>query len=358
MKILDRYLLKKFLTSYVFVVFVLVLVICVIDFTDKNDNFLKTNPPWSAVLFDYYFNLFPYWANMLSPITTFIAVVFVTARLASHTEITAMLSSGISFKRIMVPYLMGAVIIGGMIFWLTGWVIPNANKTRVAFEIQYTKNPYYFDGRDIHVKVAPTTYVYLESYNNTIDVGYQFTMEEIDSLKLKQKLKAKKISWDKEKEKWHIDDYSVHTFRGDQEDITYGNAIDTTINLQPKDFASTYGLQETLTLTELDEYINELKSRGADNIATYEIEKAQRYTSPFAIVILTIIGVIVSARKTREGAGFQIALGFFLAFVYIIFFLTSRSIAQGGSISPYMATWIPNIVFGGVGLILYRYVPR
>jgi lipopolysaccharide export system permease protein len=360
MKLLDKYILKKFLTTFFFVVMILVSVICVIDFTEKNDDFIKTQPPASAIIVDYYLNLFPYWANMLSPITVFIATVFVTAKLAAHTEIIAILSSGVSFRRLMVPYVIGSVLVGLMTFGLIGWVIPNANKTRVAFELQYIKNPFYFSDRNIHIKVAPRTYVYMESYSNQSNVGYQFTMEDIDinNIKMRRKLSAERVSWQPEKENWKVENYTLRTFDGMDETISHGQSLDTIINLSPKDFSNTYGLNETLTLTELQNFINELRDRGADNVETYLIEKYERFTYPFAIVILTIIGVILSARKVRGGTGGQIALGFALAFVYILFVIVSRSLAQGGGMDPLLATWMPNIIFSFVGLILYKTVPR
>lgn len=358
MKIIDKYILKKFLSAFIFVVSLLVLVICVIDFTEKNDDFIKNNVSMAVIFKDYYMNFIPYLANMLSPITVFIATVFVTAKMASHTEVIAILSSGISFRRMMVPYVIGSVIIAAVTFYLIGWVIPNANKTRVAFENQYVKNVFYFEGRNIHMKIAPTTYVYMESYNNQMHSGYQFTIETIEGNELKSKLKANKITWQPETGKWLLDKYSVREFDGMKEKLWYGEQTDTLIALSPKDFESTYLLHETFTLTELDQYIKDLKDRGAENIEVYLTEKYERYTYPFAIIILTIIGVIVSARKTREGSGFQIAFGFLLAFIYIIFVIMSRSVAQVGSIGPLLASWLPNIIFAGIGAVMYKTVPR
>ncbi|WP_026463008.1 LptF/LptG family permease [Adhaeribacter aquaticus] len=359
MKLLDSYILKKFLTTFVFVVLILVAVICVIDFTEKNDDFIRTGVGFKSIVFDYYLNLIPFYANMLSPITVFIATVFVTAKLASHTEIIAILSSGVSFKRFMVPYLMGASIIGAIIFAMIGWVIPNANKTRVAFEIKYIKNPYTFDQRNIHFKLSPTSYAYLESYNNTANVGYRFTLETIEKNVLKQKLTSETLTWNAEKNKWHMDRYQLRTFNGEKETITIHNTpVDTTLNLLPKDFGSTYRLAETFTLPELNRYIQERLMRGADDVETYLIEKYERFSYPFAIIILTIIGVILSSRKARGGVGFQIALGFILAFIFIIFVIMSRSMAQVGSVPPMLAAWIPSIVFSCIGVVLYKTVPR
>lgn len=358
MKLLDKYILKKFLTTFVFVVLILVSVICMIDFTEKNDDFIKHDVAISEILFDYYLNLIPYYANMLSPITVFIATVFVTAKLASHTEIIAILSSGVSFRRLLVPYVIGSALIAAVIFLLIGWIIPNANKESVAFQVKYTKSPFTYDGRNIHFKLSPESYVYLESYNNNAHVGYNFALENIEGTQLKSKLTSNNITWNPEKEKWHVDSYVLRTFDGEQETIRKGGALDTALNMLPKDFESAYKLEQTLTLTELNRYINEKKARGADDIEIYLIEKYERFSYPFAIIILTVIGVIVSARKARGGVGVQIALGFFLAFIFIIFVITSRTLAQVGDLAPAIAAWIPTIVFTGIGFLLYRYVPR
>jgi lipopolysaccharide export system permease protein len=358
MKILDKYILKKFLTTFVFVVLILVSVIVIIEFTERNDDFIRNKPSTNEIIFDYFLNFIPYIANMLSPITVFIATVFVTARMAAHTEIIAILSSGVSFRRMMVPYLIGSVLIGAGTFGLIGWVIPNANKTRVAFENKYLRIPQYVNDRNVHLKVAPNTYVFIQSYSNASHEGYDFTMENITGTTLNTKLSAQKVSWQPEEGKWRIHNYTRRTFDGVEEKLTHGEILDTTINMLPKDFGNNFRLNETFTLPELQAYINELKSRGADNIAMFEIEKSERFTYPFAIVILTVIGVIVSARKSRGGTGVQIALGFALAFIYILFVVISRSIAQGGGIDPLLATWMPNIIFSGIGLLLYKTIPR
>lgn len=358
MKLLDKYILKKFLVTFFFVVLLCVLIICVIDFTEKNDDFIKNNVSIGSILFDYYLNLIPFYANMLSPITVFIATVFVTAKLASHTEIIAILSSGVSFRRMLVPYIIGATMIGAVIFALLGWIIPNANKTRVAFEIKYIKNPFNYDARNIHMRVGPQTYVYMESYNNTANIGYKFALENIEGTTLKSKLTSDALAWDPDKKKWRIQDYTLRTFNGEKETLTYGKAVDTTLNLLPKDFASTFRLAETFTLPELNRFIAEKQARGAYDTDTYLVEKYERFSYPFAIIVLTIIGVILSSRKSRGGVGLQIALGFALAFVFIIFVIMSRSLAQVGDVPPWIASWIPLMIFSVIGAFLYKTVPR
>lgn len=357
MKILDRYILKKFLASYAFVIFIIEIVVVLIHFTDNNENYIK-NELTAAQILGYYIDYAPYVANMISPITVFITVVFMTSRLAQHSEIIAMLSSGVSFRRLMRPYMMGALIIAGLTFYLGGWVIPNGNKERVAFELAYIKGTYHFTERNIHIKIAPTTLLYLKNYSVTNDVGYNPTLETIEDGVLKVKLEATRMEWQEETEKWRLRNWKKREINGMNEIYEKGNLLDTTLRIHPKDFASDYSRFETLTMNELYSYIDELKLRGADNIEVYEIEKYMRYTSPFAALILTFIGLGVSARKARGGAGFQIALGFLLAFIYIIFFIFSRTSAEAGSIEPIIAIWIPNIIFTIIGVVIYQTVPR
>lgn len=358
LKIIDRYILRQYLSSFVFTVILLVAVICVIDYTEKNEDFIAKNVPAKDIFWMYYVNFIPYLIDMLSPLMVFIATVFVTARLASRTEIIAILSAGTSYLRLLVPYLLGSVIIAVAIFYMHGWVIPRANKVRHEFEGKYIRGQFFYDKRNIHLKVAPTSYVYMESYNNTINCGYQFTIETIDSGRVKDKISASRIIWRPENQKWRIEFWTKHTFNGAKETQTKGEYLDTTLSLLPKDFETQHLLNEQLTIDELNEHIVKLKERGAENIEPYLIEKYERYTYPFAIIILTIIGMVVASRKTREGIGLQIALGFVLAFIYIIAIIISRSIANAGNIPPEIASWIPNILFSIIGFIMYFRVPK
>ncbi len=357
MKILDWYILKKFLKSYVFVVFVIELVVVIIHITENNENYINHELN-AGQIFRYYMDYVPYIANMIAPITVFITVVFMTSKLAQHSEIIAMLSSGVSFQRIMRPYMIGAMIIGSISFYFGGWVIPNGNKDRVSFELQYIKGAYHFTDRNFHIKIAPTTLLYLQSYNVNNNVGYKPTLETIVDGVLLNKVEASRMEWLPETEKWRFRSWKRREIDGMKEVFSYGKSMDTTLQIHPNDFANDYSRFETLTMNELYEYISKLKRRGADNLEVYEIEKYIRFTAPFAALVLTFIGLGVSARKSRGGAGFQIALGFLLAFIYIIFFIFARTSAEAGSISPLIAIWIPNIIFTIIGLIIYQTVPR
>jgi lipopolysaccharide export system permease protein len=358
MKILDWYILRKFLTTYIFTVLILISVLIVIDLTEKIENFSRPDLTVWRIMVEYYLNFIPFYANLLSPLMIFIAAVFVTAKLATHTEIIAILSSGTSLRRIFVPYLIGSSLIAVVVFYMVGWVIPNANKIRLNFEDNYVRKRYYFSERNVHLQVAPKVYAYLESYDNITNTGYRFTLEKIEGLELQSKLEAPSIRWDSTKRKWNLPQYKMRVLEAGKEKITYGQQIDTTLALKPKDFESKHEYYRRLTLTELDAYIAELKLRGSEGVETYLVEKYERYAYPICIVILTIIGVIVSARKTRGGTGFQIAFGFILAFMYIFLVFVSRGFAEKGGIPAYLAAWIPNALFCVIGILMYRRVPK
>ncbi|MFT4032465.1 MAG: LptF/LptG family permease, partial [Siphonobacter sp.] len=350
---------KRFLRTYVFVVTLITIIILVIDYTEKVEDFLRNKPPTSELLGVYYVNLAIFWANYVSPLMVFITVVFFTANMAARTEIIAILSTGVSFLRFTRPYFLAATLIAGVIFLLVAYVIPKADTKRLAFEQRYVKGGnYYFDKRDVHIQVGPNVYAYLYSYNNSTNQGDKFTLEKFDGNKLVQKLTASYITWKPETKKWSAVDYSIRTITDMGEQMTHGKSMDTTLALEPKDFGSTADLEKTFTLTELNEHIDKLKSRGAEGVELYQIEKYSRIANPFAIIILTAIAVIVSARKARGGVGFQIALGFGLAFLYILFFMMSSGIAKKGAFDPFWAVWLPNIVFTCIGVILYRTVPK
>ncbi len=377
MKILDTYILKRFLSTFFFVVLILLAVITVIDLTEKMDKFAKAGLNGMQIL-SYYLDFIPWIGSLLAPITIFIATVYVCSRMAGHTEIIAMLSSGISFRRMLVPYFIGAFLVGIINFVLNGWVIPNSNKSRLEFEMQYLKSKYYYDQRNVHIQVAPDVYLYMQSYNNSNQTGYHFTIERFENNRLVEKLNANRIEWDSVKQKWTLRDWTVKKVESvfevastpesvpgfdspgvvAKDSVTGGPALDTALVIQPKEFESDYRKYDGLTLNELDDYINTLRARGSTGIEVYEVEKYTRYTSPFTIFILVFMGVIVSSRKSRGGTGPQIALGFLLSFVFILFFTLFRTFAETGALPPQISVWIPNIIFGVISAMMYKYVPR
>jgi lipopolysaccharide export system permease protein len=357
MKKLDGYILKKLLTTFVFVVVLLVTIICVIDYTDKSDNFIRAEVTAEQIR-QYYISFAPYFAALLTPITAFIGTVLVTTKLAARTEIIAILASGVSFRRLSLPYLMAAIIIGSVSYYLNGYVIPDANKFRVHFELEYLKNPFQNTDQNIHLKVSPHDYVYMSRYNNGRDAGYNVTLEHFEEDLLKEKLRANRIQWDSTKRSWTLYNWQLRVLEEDGEVVSEGVEMDTVLNMLPSDFGNKHMLETTLTMPELKAYINLQLSRGADDVKIYRVERYIRVMQPFTVVVLAFIGLLVSARKSRRGTGFQIALGFFIAFIFIILFVFAQAIAAAGTMPPLLAIWLPNIIFTGVGVVIYKTVPR
>jgi len=357
MKILDRYILKKFLFTFIFILLLIIVIITLIDVTEKNEYFIKHKLSYREIL-GYYYAFLPFMTNMVMPITVFITTVFVTSRLAQRTEIIAILSGGISFLRFLVPYFIGATLITLFSFVLTGWILADANKKRVAFEIEYIDSPLRSSTNHLHLKVAPDTYLYVGRYRSYNGVGTDVTLETITNTQLIEKLSAKSMRWIAEEEKWRLKDWMHRRLDGLEEHISQGSMLDTTLNLHPDDFSINPKLHETLTLPELNVHIQKLRDKGAGNVHIFLTEKYVRYMSPFAAIILTFMGIVVSARKARGGVGLQITLGFVLALIYIAFFLFSRGAAEVKGTNLLLTIWMPNIVFSVIGCLLYRLTPK
>ncbi len=357
MKILDKLIIKEFLKTYLFVVLMLILIVLVLDFTEKNDAYIRNNVPTQDIL-QYMLNYGLYLNNLLTPITVFISVIFITSKMAGRTEIVAILSSGVSFMRMLVPFMISALLIAVVSFFLNGWILPVATAGVSEFKVKHLDDKRDFNQQNIHIKVAPETYAYLSRYYTSGNTGYNFTLEHIEDGELFSKLSADRIVWDTAKRAWNVRNWRLRELRDMHEEWSTGDAMDTVLSITPADFDLPKNHHETLTLPKLSEQIRILEDRGADNISFYKIEKYVRYMSPFAAIILTFIGVIVSSKKTRGGSGFKIALGFLLAFVYIILFLLTRTFAEAGTAYPIFAVWIPNIIFATTGLVLYKTVPR
>ncbi|TDQ17633.1 lipopolysaccharide export system permease protein [Algoriphagus boseongensis] len=357
MKILDKLIIKEFLKTYFFVVVMLILIVLVLDFTEKNDTYIRNQVPTLDII-RYMGNYGLYLNNLLTPITVFIAVIFITSKMAGRTEIIAILSSGVSFVRLLRPFLFAAAMIGGVSFLMNGWILPGATAGVTEFKIKYLETGRSATDPNIHIQVAPNTLAYLSRFYRTASTGYQFTLEEIRDGQLISKLSADRILWDTTKNAWRLENWRLRVLREDGEDFSVGTELDTVLSITPNDFDLPENHHETLKLPELSRQIKILESRGADNVSYYKIERYVRFMSPFAAVILTFIGVIMSARKTRGGSGFQIAMGFLLAFVYILLFILSRTFAEAGSSYPILAVWLPNIIFAATGLVLYKTVPR
>lgn len=357
LKRIDFYIIKKFLGTYVFAILLIISISVMFDVNEKIDKFINNNAPLSAIIFDYYLNFIPYFANLFSPLFTFIAVIFFTSKLADNTEVIAMLSGGISFPRLMRPYLISASIIAGFTFLLNSFVIPPANITRIAFQNKYIRDKSVDYARNIQLEIEPGVILYMGSYNDKSSTGRQISLEKFEDKELKSRLTAQTISYDSTNH-WTIKDYMIRDFVDRKEIISYGEKLDTTLILAPSDFLISVNDCEQMTTPVLSNYIDRQKKRGIGNIQLFEIEFHQRFSMTFAAFILTIIGASLSSRKVKGGMGFNIGMGLLLSFSYILFMQVTSTFAISGYVSPMIAVWIPNFIYSLIAIYLYRKAPR
>jgi lipopolysaccharide export system permease protein len=359
LKILDIYVIRKFLGTFLLSIALILAIVVIFDLSEKIDDFLESGAKLKVILFDYYLNFIPYFAVLFSSLFAFIAVIYFTSRMAYNTEIIAILNSGMSFRRFLLPYLISATLIASVSFFLSDQVIPRANKVKLDFEEQYVKKrPIRFKAKDFHRQIEPGVYVYLHSYSNVSKVGYQFTIEKFEDGELVSKMVADQIRWDTTINKWRARRYYIRTIDGLTETIKEGKQIDTTLAMHPDDFKMRLNIVETMSLKELDEFIKKQRMQGETNVASYQIERHNRIAFPFSTFILTLIGVAVSSRKIRGGIGLQIAIGVVISFTYILFTQFSKQFAIGGLLPVMAAVWLPNIFFLIIALFLMRMAPR
>jgi lipopolysaccharide export system permease protein len=358
-KIIDAYIIRKFLGTFFFCIVLILTIAVVFDFAEKIDNFMEKQAPVKAIIFDYYMNFIPYFAMLFAPLFVFIAVIFFTSKMAVNTEIIAILNSGMSFRRMMWPYFFSAIIIATFTFVLTNYVIPKSNLIRMDFEDKY----YHSSTRritveNIHRKVFKNTYVYMGTFNPLSQRGQNFTIEKIDSGRLISKLSSTSVSYDTLKHKWTAINYYIREMKGNEEIITKGKQIDTTLIIQPNDFSRNPDFVGTMTSRELDTYIDLLRLQGSDELKLFLIEKYRRFANPFAVFILTLIGVSLSSKKIRGGIGMNIGIGLGLSFSYILFLQFASQFCLKGNLGPMLAMWIPNIIYSVIGLVLYKLAPK
>jgi lipopolysaccharide export system permease protein len=358
LKRLDIYIIKKFLGTFFYTIALIISIAIVLDISEKIDDFMEKEAPLRAIIFDYYFNFIPYYVNLFSFLFTFIAVLFFTSQLSKHNEIVAIRASGVSFNRLLVPYFISAAVIGLLSFVLSAFIIPISTSKKIDFENKYIKNAYQYGNRNIHKQIEPGTFIYLNSYNNQQNYGYQFSMEKFENNQLKWKMIAQSIRWDSTIRKWTIQDYYIRKIDGMNEKIIEGAKLDTAINLSPLEFNQRDNVVETMTTPALNQFIERQQQRGVDAIESYLIEKHRRLAYPFSTFILTMVAVSIGTRKMRGGTGVHIGFGVVVSFSYIFFMQISSQFAISGAMSPLLAVWTPNIIFGAISLILYRFTPK
>lgn len=358
---LDWYIIKKFLGTYIFSILLIISIAVVFDFNENMDKMMDHNAPWKAIVFDYYMNFIPYFANLFSQLFVFISVIFFTTKLAEHSEIIAMFSSGVSFKRILRPYMISAGIIALATYYMGAYVIPRSSAKRLEFTEKYIRRQQTNFASNVQLEVGKGVIAYIENYQREEKTGLNFSLDKFKGKKLVSHLTASSISYDStytKKNRWTIHNYMIRQLSGMREKITHGDKKDTIINMQPNDILIVKGQEQELKTPELRRYIIRQKERGFANIQTFEIEYYRRYAMPFAAFILTLIGASLSSRKTKGGMGLSLGIGLALSFSYILFQSLSSSFAVNGNFPPMIAVWIPNIIYAFIAFFVYKEGPK
>ncbi|MDR0758293.1 MAG: LptF/LptG family permease [Tannerella sp.] len=357
LRIIDRYIIRQFLGTFVFSIVLMIAITVVFDVNEKLDYFLKPEVTVHEIVFDYYFNFIPYFISLFSPLFIFISVIFLTSNLANRSEIIAILSNGVSFRRLMVPYIISALIIAACNFVLTGYIIPPASITRIDFHNKYVKNKKVDYGNHIQLEVEPGVFAYFDSYRDGSRMGYRFSLDHFEGKTLVSRLTASSIRYDSLYQ-WTIIDYVIRDFGEKHERITTGTRKDTTLTFMPSDFLISETDCQTMTNPQLAQHIRRQKQRGIGNVELFEIEYHQRYATILSFFIMTIIGVSLSSRKIKGGMGLNIGIGIGLSFSYILFSKITSSFAITGNVSPVIAVWIPNMLYILITIFLYRRAPN
>ena len=348
---LDRYIIGKFIGTYFFAILLIISISIVFDVNENLSKFTEYHAPLKAIVFDYYMNFVPYFANLFSPLFVFIAVIFFTSKMAGNSEIIAIMAAGVSFKRLMRPYMLSCVLISMMSYYLSAYVIPHGTVIRQNFESLYKNNKKNTSADNVQLQVSPGVIAYIQHYDNKIKRGYGFCLDKFENKKLISHMTAIDIQYDTiadEKYHWKAYNWKIREMRGMKENITSGSSLDTLITMEPTDLVYSKGQQETFTSPELKDYISKQIDRGSANVVRYQVEYHKRIASSFASFILTIIGLSLSSRKRKGGMGMYLGIGLALSFIYIMLQTISSTFAINAGTPAPLAAWAPNIIFAFV----------
>lgn len=356
--ILDWYIIRKFIGTYIYAILLIISIAIVFDFNENLSKFTQYHAPWRAIVFDYYANFIPYYSNLFSPLFVFIAVIFFTSKLAGNSEIIAMLAAGVSIRRLMRPYMISCVLIAGLTFYLNSFVIPHGTVIRQNFESLYRNSKKNTSAENVQLYVAKNTTAYIQHYDNQYKRGYGFSLVKIKDKKIVSHMTAMEIQYDTvadTKFHWRLSNWKMRTLKGLKEHIQSGASKDTVLLMEPTDLVYSKGQQETFTSPELLDYISKQTSRGSGNVVQYEVEFHKRIAMSFSSFILTIIGLSLSSRKRKGGMGLYLGIGLALSFSYIMLQTVSSTFAIQADTPPLLAAWIPNIIFAVIAYFCYRH---
>ena len=356
----DRYIMGKYLGTYFFSILLIISIAVVFDFSENSDKFTMNHAPFMGLV-GYYMNFIPFYSNLFSALFVFIAVIFFTSKLAENSEIIAMMSTGISIGRLLRPYLVASALLAAISFYLGSEVIPRGSVKRLEFELRYKSRRRPQVAEHIQMQVDTGVIAYIDYFDGQIKSGYRFSLDKFQNKNLISHLTAQRIEYDTladERYHWKLYDVKIRTLQGLREQISRENFVDTVIYMEPKDFLASQHQQEALTNDELLDYIARQQLRGSGNVKVFQVEYHKRYASPFAIFILSSIGLSLSFRKRKGGMGGALGIGLGLTASYILLQTISSTFAVNSNWPPVLAAWMPNILFTFIALYLYNKAKR
>ncbi|MCR4844730.1 MAG: LptF/LptG family permease [Bacteroidales bacterium] len=358
-KRLDWYIIRKFMMTFFMSILFLAVIIIIFDISEKIDDFVRKEVPLREIAFDYYMNFVPYFINQYSPMFVFLTVIFFTSKMTQDSEVVAMLSSGISYHRLVRPYMISAGLIAILSLVMGMWVLPRSNETRVAFEQKYNAYRKVKMGHDMHYKLENDVFVYFESFSAYNNTAYNFTMEDIHGGRMHSKLSAESAQYDTLTGVWKLRNYFIRDFdAGLQDHIRSGRQLDTVFSMTRDDFfRNRYTIQQ-LNQKELNELIDTQIMRGDASVNMSLIEKHNRMSLPVSAFILTIIGLSLCTKKKRGGMGWNLAAGTGLGFSYILFMQFSEMFVITDTLPAQVAVWLPNVLYAIIAVVLYIKAPK
>lgn len=359
---LDRYLIVKFLGTYFFSIILIISIAVVFDYNENIDKFTMHHAPLHDIIYVYYLNFVPYYANLFSSLFIFLSVIFFTTKMAANSEIIAMQAAGVKFSRIMRPYMLSAAIVAGLNYYLSTEVIPRGSVKRLQFENTYKRKvPLPTFAENVQLQVDTGVIAFIEHFDGNLKTGYHFSLDKFRNKKLISHLTARSLTYDtlsNEKYHWKMHDVTIRDMRTEREYISHYQNKDTIVMMEPRDFLSNAKLEQTMTSKELQEHIEKLRIRGTGNIEAYEIEYHKRIAEPFACFILATIGLTLSAKKRKNGMGLALGTGIGLSAIYILFQTVSATFSINAGLHPAIAAWLPNFVFFFIAAFLYHKAPK
>ncbi|UKN01388.1 LptF/LptG family permease [Paracrocinitomix mangrovi] len=353
---LDKYIIGKFLGTFIFIMILLMSISMVFDLSEKLNDFIAAGAPWNEIIFTYYSNFFIFYGFQFIYLINFISVIWFTSKMTNNSEIVPILSAGISFNRFLRPYFISSAILVVFTILMTNFVLPGSNEKRLRFETMYYRD---FSARlNVRSQVTKDQILYFGLYNATTEEIRNFRLDKFNGDSLEYTMKSPLAFGDSLTNDWHFDKFELRRFSNFHDDISYGFNVDTVLEFSIGDVVFKSNVIESMNYTELEEFIEREQAKGSEKVPYYLIEKYKRWSNPFAIFILTLIGVSVSSRKPRGGLGVNIAIGFAFAVAYIFSMQLTTVAAIKVGFTPFLAVWIPNILFGIAAIIMYRIAPK